>query len=221
MHDGVEKFPKHSYSLIPRTRFRRRLDSILEPNNTLHLVWFGNWGREEPPWGMIDICRLKPVLHELYSEIPLRLDIISNNKLAYKRYFGDATFPCRYYSWRYQSFPYLMRHADIALIPVTINEFTRGKTSNRVITALGFGLSVIADPLPSYEEFSEFIRFGNWRDNILEYANNPDLRRHDVKKGQAYVHSKYNDQRLAEAWLNVFDSLGIGLRGQKTPNKSL
>ncbi len=105
-----------------------------------------------------------------------------------------------------------MRNADIALIPVTKNQFTQGKSNNRVVTALNLGLPVITDPLSSYEEFSECIRFGNWRDNILESANNPDLRRRDVEKGQAYIRSKYNDERLAEAWLNVFSSLGVPIK---------
>lgn len=210
--DAIDKYPKSNYSFIPRTRFRQQVDSLLETKGTINLVWFGNGGMEKPPWGMIELCRLKHILHELYSEFPLKLNIISNNKYSYEKYFSDATFPCRYYPWNIKTFPYLMRCADIALIPVTINDFTRGKSSNRVITALDLGLPVIADPLPSYEEFSNFIRIGNWRENILEYAKAPDLRRDDVEKGQAYIRSNYNNKQIAKVWLDIFHSLGINLQ---------
>jgi hypothetical protein len=55
---------------------------------------------------------------------------------------------------------------------------------------------VIADEIPSYEEFNKFVLFSDWEINLRKYALNPLLRRQHLKKGKDYILS--NESLLAQ-----------------------
>ncbi len=68
--------------------------------------------------------------------------------------------------WAYTTFSEALFLHEIAVIPITKNPFTLSKTANRVTTALVHNLQVIADEIPSYRNFGNYIYFNNWIDSF-------------------------------------------------------
>lgn len=176
-------------------------------NDSLNLVWYGNAGTEHPPYGMIDLARILPYLEKLNQEIPISLTVISNSKSMFEQYFDSAQFSVKYYSWKLLTFPYIFSLHDVCLIPVNLNPHTRYKTNNRLVLSLLLNVAVIADKIPSYEEFDKFVLFSDWEMNLRKYALDPLLRQRYIEQGKEYILSKYNRDRVVSQWSSLFQTL--------------
>jgi hypothetical protein len=176
-------------------------------NNSLNIVWYGTAGIKNPPYGMIDLAEILPSLEKIHKEIPINLTVISNSKSIFKNYFSSPKIPVKYYGWKLATFPYIFSQNDVCLIPVNLNPLTQCKTSNRLILSLLFNVPVIADKIPSYEEFNEFVLFSDWEMNLRKYAFNQTLRQQHVKKGKEYILSKYDKNRVVSQWSSLFQML--------------
>ena len=177
------------------------------PNNSLNLVWYGNAGTENPPYGMIDLAKILPSLEKVHQEIPLNLTVISNSESIFNKYFSSARLPIKYYNWKLVTFPYIFSHHDVCLIPISLNPHTRYKTNNRLVLSLLLNVAVIADKIPSYEEFDKFVLFSNWEMNLRKYALNSMLRQQQVEQGKKYILSKYNRNRVVCQWSSLFQTM--------------
>jgi hypothetical protein len=176
---------------------------------SLRIVWYGIAGGKQPPFGMIDLKRVLPSLEILHREIPLSLTVISNSRSSFREYANGASFPVRYEKWRQDSFPHVFAPHDVCVIPVNPNPFTLCKTSNRVITSLLLGVPVVADRIPSYEEFSGFILFSEWVESLRAYATDPAQRERHVEQGRHYIRSRYDRDRVVSQWSSLFRSLAV------------
>jgi glycosyltransferase involved in cell wall biosynthesis len=178
-------------------------------DNSFRVVWYGTnrTEPEDPPAGIIDVSTVLPVMEELHTELPLALTIISNSKTLFEKYLSKASFPVKYYEWDSKSFPYLFKQNDVCIIPINLNPFTRCKTNNRLALSLLLGVAVISDKIPSYEEFSDFVLFSEWKNNLRKYALNRELRQQQVKEGRKYILSKYNRDRVIFQWSSLFQKL--------------
>lgn len=188
--DALEELPS------PRWRWTR-----LTPAKRLALVWFGNAGTGDPPFGLVDLATIIPALNDV-SGVPFDLTVVSNDRGAYERATAGARFLHRYVSWHSWSALRILRRFDVALLPIQSNPFTMVKTSNRVVTALRSGLAVIADPIPSYEELAPFVRFGSWSTTVESYAD-ASVRRADAQAGAAYAERRFADSVVAAQWLRA------------------
>ena len=171
------------------------------------VVWYGIAGAKNPPYGMIDLPRVLPALSRLHEEIPLSLTVISNSPELFREYTEGATFPTRYREWNAATFPYVFSGHDVCIIPVNSNPLTMCKTNNRLVLSLLLGVPVVADRMPSYEEFGDFVLFSDWQRHLRAYALDPDLRRRHVERGQSYIRSVYNRGRAVTQWSSLFQSL--------------
>ncbi len=168
----------------------------------LRLVWFGTVGSEAPRFGMIDLEKIVPELNGLNDRVKIELAIISNSRDKYLQYLSSANFPTTYYEWNSITFSYIMQLQDVTVIPIDLNPFTVFKTNNRPVLSLLLGLPVVADKISSYEVLSEFIRFGNWKENIYAYWRDAALRRSDVARGRNFIIANYNFDTISNQWIN-------------------
>lgn len=179
-------------------------------NAPLRLVWYGN-NRTEPEYppaaGIIDISRILSSLEEVHTDFPLSLSVISNSKELCKKYLGKASFPVKYYEWNRKNFSQLFIQHDVCIIPININPFSICKTNNRLVLSLLMGVPVITDKIPSYEEFSDVVLFSDWKNNLLTYARNLELRQKHIEAGRDYILSKYNRERVIYQWSSLFEKL--------------
>jgi hypothetical protein len=179
---------------VPRPRLRRRLE----------LVWYGNAGLLSPPFGLVHLPRVAPVLRELNARIPLRLTVISSSRDRYEEFVAGHGFPTRYVEWRFQTFPQQFAGHDVCILPIEANPFTVCKTANRVALSLKLGVPVIADPIPSFEPFAAAMLLDAWPSSLDTYARDVELRASHVRQGRALVAQRYAWERVARDWADVF-----------------
>jgi len=185
------------------------IDDALEPTEPTRsptcgtasrLVWFGNAGSEQEAYGMYDLGTIVPALESLARRIPLHLTVVSNSRESYDRYVGGARISASYEPWSLDCRQRTLASADVALLPVTVNDFTRCKTSNRVVMALQSGLAVVAGRIPSYEEFARCIRFEDWEENVARYLSDGERRTSEVSTGQRYIAERFPADHLVRQW---------------------
>lgn len=175
--------------------------------SSLNIVWYGNAGTENPPYGMIDLARILPILERVNREISINLTVISNSKPSFEKYFSGVQFPVKYHQWKLLTFPYIFSNHDICIIPINLNSHTKYKTNNRLVLSLLLGVAAIVDKIPSYEEFDKFVLFSDWEINLRKYAFNPMLRQQHIKQGKEYILSKYDRDRVVSQWSTLFQIL--------------
>lgn len=177
------------------------------PRESFNVIWYGNAGTENPPYGIIDLVKVLPFLEQLNREISVNLSVISNSFDSFKHYTSAAKIPIKYYQWQLSSFPYIFSQHDVCIIPISLNHLTRCKTNNRLVLSLLLDVPVVADKIPSYEEFSDFVLFSDWENNLRKYASNSQLRQQHIKHGKEYILAKYNQNRVVSQWSNLFQTL--------------
>jgi glycosyltransferase involved in cell wall biosynthesis len=177
-------------------------------NEYTELVWYGKANSNRAPAGMRDILRVAEVLETLAKEFSLRLTVISNSREIYEESIRPLKLPTRYMEWQsYEAFSARFAQHDICILPININPYTRCKSNNRLTLSLLLGVPVVADSIPSYEEFGRCCMIGNWYDSLRTYLQNPELRQQHAAAGKVYVRSRYMVDQAAADWWNVFDAL--------------
>jgi hypothetical protein len=171
------------------------------------LVWYGLHGGPRAEHGMLDLARVRSVIEALHRDSPLSLTVISNSRRKYAEAIRPWTLPTAYLGWNPETFQAALRSHDIAIIPITPNQFTVCKSNNRLTTALNAGLAVVADPIPSYQEFEGVCRIGDWAEGLRAYISQPQLRERDVRAGQEQIERDWSLPRIADAWQQLFERL--------------
>jgi hypothetical protein len=196
-----------------------RLRARLRPGSeSIRLVWYGNAGLDSPSFGLPHIRTILPALEDLHRRVPLELTVISNSHKMYDEVLREAPFPARYIEWKYETFPARFRYQDVCLIPIERNPFTICKTSNRVALSLNLGVPVIADRIPSFEEFSDFILLGEWPESLERYVTDSTLREHHASAGSRYVKATYTKERVVSQWSSFLERvLSTDARTQSNP----
>ncbi len=203
--DDAIDWPQKSFMLNLYARLKKNRKGRTQ--NMLRIVWYGNAGSENPRFGLIDLPRILPSLEKLNARLPLTFTIISNSWEAAEKYVRDVPFRVKYHDWKRSTFSYLFSQQDVCVIPVSVNPFTVCKTNNRLVLSLLQGIPVVADRIPSYDEFGDFVLFNDWENNLYTYATDTDLRLRHLSEGSKYIMSKYNKERVVRQWSSFFEKL--------------
>jgi hypothetical protein len=164
---------------------------------------------------MRDLERILPELGAAARLVPFELIVSSNSRAAYEKLTPQPGLVMRYVPWRRGSFPFLAASVDVAVLPVEVNEVTRSKTSNRIATALGYGLAVVTDPLPSYLAYSGALRFSDYATSVPDYLRDPASRHRDVARGRTVTQSLYAPAVVTAQWRQVIE-VAASRRAQTT-----
>jgi hypothetical protein len=178
----------------------------------LRLLWFGTAGGGGLTGGLADLERTLPVLREVAELVQVSLTVVSNSRELYKEQVqrGAGDVHTQYLPWSTVAFHLAAARADVAVVPVVLDPFTRCKTSNRPATALMAGLACVADAVPSYAELGSAVRIGSWRENLLACAS-PVARDHDIRAGQDAVRRVYHPARVTAEWTQALSAaVGAG-----------
>ena len=201
-------------SAVRRWLHRRELHRLLGRLASGHrqgigtaLVWFGIHGGPYHEHGMSDLLLIRSLLEKVHQRYGVQLTVISNSKEKFARLVAPWRLPTLYLEWSPGTFQAALRAHQIAVIPVTRNPFTRCKSNNRLATALAAGVSVVADGIPSYQDFAGVCRLDNWEQGLSEYITDPALRSRDAGEGQALVARLCSPQSIAGAWQALFDAV--------------
>ena len=192
---------KHPVSYFQFKALEFSLDQ-LDSTKLNRLVWFGNHGGGYADSGMNDLETVRPYLEDIHEKTPISLTIISNSWRKYKRLTTDWVFPTFYLPWSKEFFSSALSLHSVAVIPIQKNPFTMAKTGNRVETSLVHGLGVIADEIPSYNEYKSNIYLGNWEKGLSELISfrSPDVYKHCL------VDCEGKNVKKIQAWQALFNS---------------
>lgn len=171
------------------------------------LVWFGIHGGPHGEYGMLDLLRLRLLLEELGHRFPISLTVISNSRTKYRSAIRPWRIQTHYLAWHPDTFFSALRAHSIALIPISKNPFTICKGSNRLALAVGAGMAVVADSIPSYQAFAEVCQLDNWETGLENYLSSPELRQRHVERGQAIIAKEWTLTHIADKWQDLFDQL--------------
>lgn len=180
------------------------------------LIWFGSHGNGFSPGGMSDILPLRPVLERVAESRPLSLTIISNQRKKFDDHFQGWRIPTHYLEWDRVTFLSALKMHAISIIPSVDNAFTRCKSSNRLTLSIHHGLSVVADPIPSYQAYADVARIGDWENNLHSLLADPNSRKLDLARCQRIVRERNSLGRIADCWDGLlFPSLSAQTAGTR------
>jgi hypothetical protein len=175
--------------------------------NALRLVWMGTAGEPETGWGMTSLLDLAGPLSELGGRWDLRLTAITNDRRIYEDLAPQLPCPTKFTRWRLASAGIVYANADVALIPVARNDFTWGKTSNRLATSIQLGVPAVVSPTPSYLEFTGATLFEDWVANVERYRRDPELVTDHLREGRSIAARLHGDDVVRESWEHVLTSV--------------
>jgi len=180
----------------------------LAKNNYTRLVWFGGAGTKTyPSFGLCDLVACIPELNALSQKHNIMLTVCSNFREEYdSEIVTAAQFPTQFYKWREGSYRYLLAEHDICLLPINKNPFTICKSNNRLVLALMLNLQVIADSIPSYEEFGEYFYEGVNAQTLSRCIENKEK---SLQDAQRYIVKHYSDNAIIPKWEALLSHLGI------------
>ncbi len=170
------------------------------------VLWFGTAGAHNLPFGLRDLRRIMPELAAAAAVVPFELLVVSNSREQYRDVRMSAPrLRMRYLPWRRATFSLAAAVSDVAVLPVEVNPFTRGKTSNRVATALMAGLAVVTDRLPSYLEYEGCVQFDSPAQGVVGYLRDADLRARHVSAGRERTAEIYAPAVITQQWRRVLE----------------
>ncbi len=138
------------------------------------LIWFGNFQGSFLNSGMKDLNLIKMYLENYNLNDKISLTIVSNSKNEYKKFIKKWEMKTHYINWNRFYFSKILKLHFASVIPVNKNDFTYSKSENRVTTSLSHGLKVIADPVPSYLKYNNYVYFGDWENSISKLLNSKE-----------------------------------------------
>ena len=182
--------------------FHQKRDGVTE------LVWYGTPVTALWPTGMEDVSRLSHVLTDLSRDFPLRLTVVSSSYRKYRKLIRPLEFNTRYVPWgNYDRFCGMFPRFDACLIPITRNPFTLCKTNNRLALSLYLGVPVVADRIPSYEEFDPFCFLDDWSSGLRQYLESETLRRKHAEAGREQVLAHHMMEHAVAEWWQLLEPL--------------
>ncbi len=164
------------------------------------LLWFGSHGSPNAPCGMNDLLSIEPLLRKLSREYDFQLVVASNNRAKFDSLTGYFETRLEYVEWSLENFPALLAAADAVVIPLSRNPFVNCKTHNRMSTALGVGVPVVADAIESYREFAPFCVLDNWEQGLREVLSNPDAARSRAAPAREYLKMHWSMDQIVAQW---------------------
>ncbi len=172
----------------------------LEKRPKATLLWFGIHGGPNAPFGLLDLEKQMPLFVEVNRSHPLRLVVVSNSRSKYRRLARGSEIETHYFEWKKVSLPAVMKHADVSVIPITINPFTLCKSNNRLASALYAGVPAVADEIPSYRDLGAYCFLNQWEKGIKSYLEDRELRRRHVEAARVFIDEHYGIRVIADRW---------------------
>jgi hypothetical protein len=178
----------------------------IEAHREQRLLWFGNHVGSVADSGMILLSRLRTILEEAALRHSATLTLVSNSATAYRRITKGWRIRTFYLPWNLATFQEVLKLHSIAVIPFIPSEFNVVKSSNRLAMALYNGVAVVADSIPSYQEFADCAILDDWR-GLDRYLSDPGLRVRHVALAQERISNGYLPGQIARNWLDTLEAV--------------
>jgi hypothetical protein len=168
----------------------------------IRLLWFGH------PVNFDTVADMVPKLGVLARSMRLSLHVVSSSKnngirgyleQVYRQFGPGLTTSIT--EWTPQATWQALADCDLVVVPSLPSAKKLVKSPNRVVEPIRAGRFVVAYPLPSYVELTDYIWLA---ENVAEgvaraVANAADVRRR-IAAGQAYVNRRFNQLAIGRVW---------------------
>lgn len=167
------------------------------------LLWFGNHGAAHGDYGVRTLERLLPDLRQLDRDIHIRLRIMSNSRAAFDRTLSGSGLNADYLAWSPLAIYDALAGASVCLLPNSGDAFSRTKSANRAVLALGAGVPVVADDFPALAPLKSCISFDGWLEGVRAYLRDDAKRMQDLACAAAILESTYASDVIARRWAEL------------------
>lgn len=166
------------------------------------LLWYGY------PTNLDTLIVLRDQLLPLAQRQPLTVQVMSRQGSEAETLCNELHATCggrvwwTFVPWSLAEMPNAFAGADLVVLPSNAGDSTKAvKSPNRLVNALRAGRFVIAHPLPSYEEFSNYGWVGeNIADGVRWALENRQAVAERIVRGQDYVETHYSPFTAAREW---------------------
>ncbi len=168
------------------------------------ILWFGSHGSPNAPAGMEDLLTVRDHLDAAAQRARVELVVVSNDRAKFETLRAKLGIESRYVDWDGAAFGHELARANVVIIPINANPFTLCKSNNRLATALWYGVPVIADRIPAYDELAPFAFIDDWEAGLrhcMAASREAQLR---TIAGSAYVRTRFNIGEIAAQWRQAF-----------------
>lgn len=182
MASVIKQFTGRDARVIPDGYEFDEKEPCFEPGERLSVLWFGHPSNLGGLYDCLDDlqgCALK---------VCTKPGILSQEKFDVVPYSEAELLKC-------------FRWCDVVIIPSRLGEKDLVKSHNRLVESIRSGKFVIASPLPSYKEYSDWVCIGNIKDGIeaLKLMDKESVES-SIKLAQAYIRENYSPERIGELW---------------------
>jgi len=151
----------------------------------MNLLWFGH------------PTNLAPLVFEMESG---RLDgywlkVISQ---------PNAKVPC--IPWSMENMKKGLKECDVVIIPQEDTKANRCKGANRMVESIRSGRFVVANNMPAYEQFKEWMFIGDIQEGLEWVKENRTEVLSRILEAQKYVQTTFNPEEIANQWQSVLTS---------------
>lgn len=166
----------------------------------LNLLWFGSHTNLDSLQAML------PEFVPLSRNIPLKLHIVTTPEVGIEQFCEqfntqELNFQLKFSAWSVEVTQHAIQNTDIVVIPSMSDKRKVVKSPNRLIESLWGGRFVVAYPLPSYQEFSDWAWVNENLPNGITWAlQNPTQVVKNIQKGQHHIAQYFSPQRIGSLW---------------------
>lgn len=171
------------------------------------VLWFGAPGRQGDLNGIYSIRSVKDALEAVNRDIPLQLLVVSGSRQLFHACTDDFAIHRVYRPWSLMGMYDVFKNADVTIVPNPKDEFSIVKSANRTLFSLAQNTPVVADLVPSLEEFKGCTILDNWEDGLRVYLGDSDLVSKDLKTAQSVIAQHYSMDRIRDRWIKVLHSV--------------
>jgi glycosyltransferase involved in cell wall biosynthesis len=168
------------------------------------VVWFGNYGASHSNFGTYTLRPTLKSLAAVNEEVPLELIVVSNSEPVYRALVHGCGFPTQYVPWSAPAVYSELAAADAALLTTGDDDFSKIKSSTRVLQAFAAGVPVIAAKGAAVSEFDEAITIGRMKDAVRSCLG-PERHRYvpGRLKEAGRILPRYTPERIGKLWEKI------------------
>ncbi len=176
-----------------------------QPGPRLKALWFGH------PVNLPSLEQSLPVLLQACRRKPMDLRIVTERVEGIERQCKDFNsknrnlLSMRFAEWSNAETWRSLAEADFVVIPyIAGHPRSLAKSPNRIIESLWAGRFVVAQPIPSYLEFSDWACIGeDIAGGISWMLDNPATIAPRIAAAQQHIAATYSAERISADWENV------------------
>lgn len=173
-----------------------------QPGLRLKALWFGH------PVNLPSLEQCLPALLQVCRKKPMDLRIVTERVDGIEKQCKDFNsknrnlLSMRFAEWSNAETWRSLAEADFVVIPyIAGHPRSLAKSPNRIIESLWAGRFVVAQPIPSYLEFSDWAWIGDDLSGGISWMlDHPDVIQSRIAAAQLHIAGKYSAERISAEW---------------------